>query len=157
MKALSLLLASVAIASAHSVDLTWTWSQGDGVAATGFHVERSLVSGGPYAVIATVSDPAVMAYSDATVLSGLTYYYVVTAFNDGGDSAPTNEAAAIIPGSSVVLTSSVDGVYPQPILYGGYPVFGLASYLPMIVNGAYPVSEASGVYRAMTHILVVTQ
>ncbi len=92
------------------------------------------------------------------MLSGVTYYYVVTAFNTGGDSAPSNESTAVIPGSSVIITGSgsAGGVYPQPVLYGSYPAFGVALYLPLNVNGTYPASAASGVYEAMTTNLAVT-
>jgi fibronectin type 3 domain-containing protein len=39
-----------------------------------------------------------LSYTDSTVQSGVTYYYVVTAFDDWAqESAYSNEAIAIVP------------------------------------------------------------
>ena len=92
-----LAVSSYAQAATHSATLTWTWTQTGGDPATGFHVQRSQVSGGPYTVVGTVSSVATLTYTDTTVAGGQTYYYVVTAFNSGGDSAPSNQATGVIP------------------------------------------------------------
>jgi fibronectin type 3 domain-containing protein len=83
-------------AATHSVALTWSWSQGSGDPALGFHVQRSLTTGGPYTVITTTS-VTVLTYTDLTVVAGTTYYYVVTAYNAAGDSLPSNQVTAVIP------------------------------------------------------------
>ncbi|OBR64084.1 hypothetical protein A7K91_20170 [Paenibacillus oryzae] len=78
-------------ASEAKVDLNWTSVTN----ATGYNVKRALTSGGPYETIAT-SVPGTT-YSDAGVIPGITYYYVVTAINVGGEGAPSNVASATIP------------------------------------------------------------
>ena len=59
--------------------------------ATAYNVKRSLVSGGPYAVIATSGGTS---YVDTGATGGTTYYYVVSATNHGGESANSSQAAA---------------------------------------------------------------
>ncbi len=74
----------------HSVDLTWNASSG----ATSYNVYRGAVSGGPYTEIGSSNSTA---YTDNTVVSGQTYYYVATAVDSGGESAYSNVATAVIP------------------------------------------------------------
>ncbi len=70
------------------IDLTWTAAQG----AQTYSVKRSLVSGGPYTVVA--SGLTGTTYGDTAVVNGTPYYYVVSATNAKGESANTSEAAA---------------------------------------------------------------
>ena len=79
-----------AVVSSSQVDLSWTASSG----ATSYWVRRSYYAGGPYAVIA--SGVTSTSYSDATVTSGPTYYYVVAAVSSTNGSANSNEAAVTI-------------------------------------------------------------
>lgn len=100
MRKLFLLLALSTLSLAaqnHSVTLSWAWTQGTGDIATGFHIQRSAISGGPYTTIATISSPTTLTYIDTNVVAGQQYYYVVTAFNSGGDSVPSNQVACTIP------------------------------------------------------------
>jgi hypothetical protein len=77
----------------HTVDLTWTASP----EAVGYNIYRGTVSGGPYAMINSSLD-ATTAYTDSTVVSGTTYYYVATAVNDESqESGYSNQATAVIP------------------------------------------------------------
>ena len=69
------------------VSLDWTGV----VNASTYNVKRATVSGGPYTAVATGLAGA--SYTDATVANGMAYYYVVTASNPHGESAPSNEAA----------------------------------------------------------------
>jgi hypothetical protein len=81
--------------NSHSVDLSWDSSGGDAVA---YDVFRGTVNGGPYQIVAT--EDASTSYTDSTVVSGMTYYYVVTAINAQGEqSGYSNVAEAVIPGS----------------------------------------------------------
>ncbi|RME37092.1 MAG: hypothetical protein D6793_04745, partial [Thermoflexia bacterium] len=74
---------------AGQVVLTWS-PVTDAVAYT---VYRSLLSGGGYTAIATVSTAA---YTDTAVANGTTYYYVVTALDGAGnESRPSGEVAAM--------------------------------------------------------------
>lgn len=80
----------------HQVNLSWTQSITPDV--TSNNVYRSLISGGPYSQIFASGSP-ITGYADSTVISGQTYYYVVTAFDSDGDgeSGYSNEAQAVIP------------------------------------------------------------
>ncbi len=81
--------------SSHSVDLSWNPVGGNVV---GYDVFRGTSNGGPYQIIDTMD--ASTAYTDYTVVSGTTYYYVVTAVNaQGQQSGYSNVATAVIPGS----------------------------------------------------------
>jgi len=80
--------------SQHSVALSWTASTST---VSGYNVYRGTVSGGPYtninsAVVATLT------FTDSTVQSGTTYYYVATAVDSSGnESVYSNEVPASIP------------------------------------------------------------
>jgi hypothetical protein len=85
--------------TAHSNTLTWAWSQGAGDAATGFHIWKSATTpvsttGTPYA---TVGSPTILTYVDSSVVAGQTNFYVVTAFNTGGESTPSNQVTCVTP------------------------------------------------------------
>lgn len=69
------------------VDLIWPAVSG----ATGYNLKRSITPGGPYELIGTTSNSS---YTDTNVANGTTYYYIVTALNTTGESAPSNEASA---------------------------------------------------------------
>jgi Abnormal spindle-like microcephaly-assoc'd, ASPM-SPD-2-Hydin/Protein of unknown function (DUF1573) len=80
--------------TAHSVALTWNAST-DSV--TGYNVYRSTTSGSGY-ILVNGGLVGGLAYTDTSVQSGATYYYVTTAVNSSGDeSSYSNEAQAIIP------------------------------------------------------------
>ena len=80
--------------TAHSAALSWTASTS---VVTGYNVYRGTVTGGPYTLL---NAPLVIltGYSDNTVLSGQTYFYVVTAVDANNvESAYSNEVSAVIP------------------------------------------------------------
>jgi fibronectin type 3 domain-containing protein len=63
----------------------------------GYNVYRGGKTGGPYSKINNTLD-ANTAYTDNTVQSGKTYYYVTTAVDGtGAESMYSNEAPAVIP------------------------------------------------------------
>ena len=66
-----------------------TWSAWPG--ATGYRVQRSLTSGGPYTTLTTVTAAA---YTDHAVANGTTYFYVVSATQPLGESANSTEISA---------------------------------------------------------------
>ncbi|KEQ23039.1 hypothetical protein ET33_18805, partial [Paenibacillus tyrfis] len=66
------------------VDLYWTTT-----GAKSYTVKRSTSAGGPYAVLA--SNIKGISFTDTSVINGTTYYYVVTAVNEAGESAVSNE------------------------------------------------------------------
>lgn len=77
----------------HSVGLSWN---PDASTVQGYYVYRGAQTGGPYAKISPLQPGS--SYVDASVLSGQTYYYVVTALGTNSqESAYSNEAVAVIP------------------------------------------------------------
>jgi hypothetical protein len=79
----------------HSVDLSWAGSTSTGV--VGYFVYRSTTSGSGYARLNPTAAPTTT-YTDSTVKSGVTYYYVVTAVDgSGNESAFSNQSTAVIP------------------------------------------------------------
>jgi hypothetical protein len=82
-------------AAAHSVDLNWDASTGNGV--VGYNVYRGGAPGGPYSKINSALDASTV-YTDNNVTSGQTYYYVTTAVDgSGNESGYSNQAQAVIP------------------------------------------------------------
>jgi phosphohistidine swiveling domain-containing protein len=78
----------------HSVYLTW--QPGDGN-AVGYNIYRSTNQNGPFTEINSALDSSTN-YTDNTVVSGTTYYYVTTEVNtQGQESGYSNEAQAVIP------------------------------------------------------------
>jgi hypothetical protein len=80
--------------NAHSVGLTW---QDSGTNVVGYNIYRATVHGGPYQKINTALDASTN-YSDSSVSSGKTYYYVTTAVNSNNqESGFSNETQAVVP------------------------------------------------------------
>jgi len=74
------------------IDLTW---QDNSTSEQGFHIERSL-DGQNFTEIATVG-PNVQSYNDTGLTPQTTYFYRVLAFNNFGNSEPSNVAAETTP------------------------------------------------------------
>lgn len=94
---LVLLLCSfvLALPTQHQAALSWTQSTGTGLTAN--CVYRAQTSGGPYTQLACPAPST--SYIDTTVLSGQTYFYVVTAVAGTQESAFSNEVKTVIPQS----------------------------------------------------------
>jgi hypothetical protein len=83
------------IGNSHSVSLTWTASTAPNV--MGYDIYRASTSGGPYAKV-TSSLVAGTSYTDNSVQSGQTYYYVATAMdNTSTESSYSNQGMAAVP------------------------------------------------------------
>jgi hypothetical protein len=83
-----------AVATPHSVSLTWNPSTSP---VAGYNVYRSTVSGSGYSKISSGLVGS-WNYTDSTVQSGQTYFYVTTAVDSSGlESNFSNEAQANIP------------------------------------------------------------
>jgi autotransporter-associated beta strand protein len=78
-----------AMAGNAQVALNWGASAG----ATSYNVKRATVSGGPYTIIA---NPTTTSYTDTSVASGTTYYYVVSTINTGGEGLNSGEVSAYV-------------------------------------------------------------
>jgi fibronectin type 3 domain-containing protein len=78
----------------HSVALSWQASSSD---VDGYNVYRSGALSGPFSKLNSSPDDGT-SYTDSTVQSGGTYYYVTTAVGtDGVESAYSNKVKAVIP------------------------------------------------------------
>ncbi len=85
------------------VDLSWTGVED----ATSYNVKRSQTPGGPYEIIQ--SNLTETTYTDTEVTNGTTYYYVVSALNESGESENSNEVYATPEQPTVTLeVTSVD-------------------------------------------------
>jgi fibronectin type 3 domain-containing protein len=78
------------MAAQHSVTITWNATPG----AQFYYVYRSTVSGSQYQKIG--SSPT-NSYKDSPVPGKSTFYYVVTAVNDKGESKYSSEIKAVVP------------------------------------------------------------
>ena len=77
-----------AVAGNAQVALSWNASVG----ATSYNLRRAIASGGPYTTIA--SGLSTTGYTDSSVANGTTYFYVVSALGDGGESGNSSEVSA---------------------------------------------------------------
>ncbi|MBN2684072.1 MAG: cellulase family glycosylhydrolase [Pontiellaceae bacterium] len=88
--------------------ITLLWSPVDG--ADSYTIKRATVSGGPYNILASNVVPA--GYSDAAVVQGVSYYYVVSATSLYGESLDSAEAKAtpgFLSGQIIGTTGSWEG------------------------------------------------
>jgi hypothetical protein len=82
--------------SGHTVRLTWDPSTSGVI---GYRAYRATSAAGPFTALHSAPNPQTR-YTDSTVQSGTTYYYVVTAVASGdAESAYSNQASATIPNS----------------------------------------------------------
>ena len=75
--------------------------------ATGYTIKRATISGGPYTTVA--SGVTLTTFADTGASDGVTYYYVVSATGEGGESgnsAQTISAAAGLPGAPPSLSAT---------------------------------------------------
>src|ERR1035441_152928 len=84
---------ATAVPGQQSATLTWT----EATPGVTFKVYRGITAGGEnYAMPIGTVGIGVLTYVDTTVAGGITYYYTVTAFSTI-ESAPSNEAIAVVP------------------------------------------------------------
>ncbi len=76
------------------------WSAANGAAS--YSVKRSTSDGGQYTTVASIVTD--VSYIDESVMNGTTYYYIVTASGQSGESGPSNQ---------VSVTPSEDAVKPE--------------------------------------------
>jgi fibronectin type 3 domain-containing protein len=75
------------------VDLSWEPSTASDVIEQ--RIYRSVAIGGPYALVATITDNTTSAHTDTGLTNGTTYYYVVRAFDGTRESADSGIASAV--------------------------------------------------------------
>jgi len=111
------------------IPLTWNSS----VAATNYSLKRSTTNGGPYTILANLTGTN---FTDATAVSGTTYYYVVSALDQFGESSNSTQIAASL------FTNR-----PPPII-SGITLIGAK----LIVNGSGGTAGGNYVALASTNV-----
>mgnify|MGYP000911802109 FL=1 len=82
------------IQASHSITLNWVASESPGV--VGYRIYRSSAQGGPYTLYAFGIKG--VQYTDTSVRSGETWYYVARAVDaQGNESVDSNEASGMVP------------------------------------------------------------
>jgi hypothetical protein len=82
--------------SSHAVSLSWNASTSSVI---GYFVYRGATSGGPYTRV-TTSSLSGLTFTDSGLLTGATYYYVITAVDRAGaESVFSNQASVVMPNS----------------------------------------------------------
>ncbi len=77
----------------HSVALNWNPSSSS---VAGYNIYRSTTNGGPYAMINSMNSDT--SFTDSSVQSGQTYFYVTTAVDGAGkESQNSNQTQAVVP------------------------------------------------------------
>ncbi|MGA2751964.1 MAG: hypothetical protein ABSG59_24640, partial [Verrucomicrobiota bacterium] len=104
-----------------------------------YNVKRSSSSGGPYT---TIANTASTSYTDTSVLSGTTNYYVISALSDGGESTNSAQAVVWVPHCQVLppTIGYVDfpgTTYPVPYTSIFHPVssFIANNDVPIVIEG----------------------
>jgi autotransporter-associated beta strand protein len=150
------------VASANEIDVTWSPANG----ATNYYVKRSAVSGGPYT---TISVPLTQTnFSDTGLIGGKTYYYVITAINDGGatNSAQVSATTLTAPPAPASLTATavsstqINLSWPASAGATGYNVkcsyFSGGPYTVIATNVTATGYTNTGLFDAVTYYYVVS-
>ncbi len=91
--------------AANQVNLSWVDNSNN---ETEFRVERKTGAGGTYTHVGTVGS-GVTTWADTGLAAGTTTFYRVSAANEGGKSAPSNEASAVVSGPTGNYSLSLNG------------------------------------------------
>jgi hypothetical protein len=106
--------------------------------ASGYYIKRALVSGGPYDFIGTNSTAT--SFADLTVVNDITYYYVVSAFNNAGQS-PDSSEIAVTPKNAPTGVIAIGGTNQVTV-----------SWDALVGSASYTVKRSSSVNGPFTTI-----
>ena len=142
------------------VDLSWDARPG----AAGYHVYRSLVTGGGYTRLTTLPLPA-PGYADDAVANGVRYHYVVTAVDEHGNESERSNEAEALPHLLIgwanlqwppSITHTISALNPTPAIYGQVwidgatalpgPTPGLAAQVGYGPDGSEPAGNPDWVW-----------
>ncbi|MEA2607122.1 MAG: hypothetical protein QOI00_1879, partial [Chloroflexota bacterium] len=84
-----------ALAATGGSTVALTWTATTDTYATGYDVQRAIISGGPYSVVATITPRTTVATTDAPGSNG-TYYYVLRSVFQSWTSVNSNQASATV-------------------------------------------------------------
>ncbi|MEG6567360.1 S-layer homology domain-containing protein [Thermoanaerobacterium saccharolyticum] len=113
--------------------------------ATNYTLYRTTISGKAYSRVYSGTDTS---YTDTNLITGSTYYYVVTYTNSLGTSVYSNEVKAITAAAKVPAPSMVQvtGSYANAISIRWNNVVGATSY------NVYRASSADGTYTKIANV-----
>jgi fibronectin type 3 domain-containing protein len=115
----------VSSAKADAVDLDWSDNSEADLSA--YFVYRSLSSGGSYQLVA--SRLTTSSYQDTSVTNGVTYYYVVTATDSGGNESDDSPEVSATPVAPVVGDTATTLAWAPPTVNtDGTPLTDLAGF-----------------------------
>lgn len=77
--------------SSHFITVSWTAPTSGGLPTT-YNIKRGTTSG--LETLLTTLPATSLSYNDNNGVAGIKYFYVITASNSGGESAPSNEVSA---------------------------------------------------------------
>ena len=131
----------VATTNGSQVVLDWN----DTLNATSYSVYRSATAGGPYTT-AIAAGLTTSAYTDTTVSTGSTYYYVVKASDATSQSADSNESsvAVVIPAPTDLARTQGNGVINLNWADSTSPIFASYSVYRSPTTGGPYTSIATG-------------
>ena len=101
---------NLTITSLSSTSVRLNWTQGTG--ETGFEVYRGTTKGGPYQLLAITAANATT-YTDATLATNTTYYFVVRAVGATGAAAKSNEVSPNGGNTPPVISSALTNIYAK--------------------------------------------
>jgi PA14 domain/Secretion system C-terminal sorting domain/Fibronectin type III domain len=113
-------LTGTALGKSH-VSLSWT---NNATNATGYMVYRSPITNTNYLLAATL--PVTSAYVDSNLTTNTVYFYKVLAFNEGGNSAYSNEISDTTSNTAVTVVT-LSGVPAQNIVNDSSDVINLTA------------------------------
>ncbi|MEI8037631.1 MAG: sialate O-acetylesterase [Verrucomicrobiota bacterium] len=122
--------------------------------ALSYNVKRATTSGGPYATIASGS--SALNYTDRSVTSGVTYYYLITAATAGGEAGSWVESSAVatflpppLSDQDVGVVNTAGGAFAAAA--GAYTVVGSGTLIAGTLdsyNFAYTTLTGNGTITA---------
>jgi hypothetical protein len=124
---------SLVVQTAGSDALRLTWNANTESDLAGYKVYRSLTQGGPYTLLNPVALVTATTYLDQDLDGGHTYYYVVTAVDNGGhESTRSNEASGYIAGETDDGTGTTAEASPIDWRWALIPVAGFSALLFLV-------------------------